>query len=913
MFRTLYKYSLISLLLGTSTLSLAADKDAQKILESIDIPYEKFTLDNGLRVIVHSDHNVPVVNVSVWYHVGSKDEPVGRTGFAHLFEHLMFNGSKNYTQDFMQGLKGTGASNINGNTTADRTLYYETVPTNVLDRTLWLESDRMASLNITQALLEEQRAVVKNEKRQQDNNLYGPIRNIIQAGVFPEGHPYNHTPIGAMDDLNAATLDDVKSWYSKYYGATNTVLVLAGDITVEKAKELTQKYFSHVPVGTEIHRIKEQIPNRVQPVYEEKTAKIKKPEINRIWVAPSRGDKESLLLQVATSYLTGGKDAPLVKALVDTKLAKSVRFVVKKEEIASQVSLDISFNDLTKQSEVEQIIRDELNAFIKNGMSKKALAKIKKRMLLGVARSLESLPSKRTMLAEAELYSGDPSFYKTKLQWLVDITPEDLSKVVDKWLGNNFYQLTLKPKNKKLTVKKDQADRSAIPEIGKPAKLVFPEVQEAQLDNGMKVVFVERNTVPFVQVRWTFEGGTLAEVGYPAGTSQLTGSLFKVENKNYDQTELAEELAELGSSINVNAAMEWFTVSSTMPTTEIDDTLEIAADVLQTAKFPAKELEKKRAKMLDNLRSPNSKSKMLKNNLLRKAIYGESHPYGIQNNRMGTEKDILAVTRDDLVNYYQSFIRPENGTIFVAGDTTLAEILPKLNDTFGDWEVDAKAKPVPKMPMVSAPEKAKVYLVNKPNAGQTKLSIGMLAPSKIADDRLPYDTFVSALGGGFTSRLSQNLREDKGWSYSARARSSGRQGQRLMTIGTSVQTDKTKESIIEIQKELTQLATTKPVSQSEADAIIAKRLASLPASLSTTTSLLNSMLGHFQMGEPINGVTLFEQRYSKVTLEAVQEAINKHVDQKQMIWVIQGDLSKIEKDVRALALGDVEVIDVDKL
>jgi zinc protease len=466
---------------------LAATSALAAEVPDVDIPYQKFVLDNGLTVIVHEDRKAPIVAVSVWYKVGSKDEPPGKTGFAHLFEHLMFNGSENYNDEFFKPFEQVGATNQNGTTWFDRTNYFQNVPTPALDMALWLESDRMGHLlgAVTQEKLDNQRGVVQNEKRQGDNQPYGLVEYRVLEGLYPEGHPYRHSTIGSMADLDAAALEDVHQWFKDYYGAANTVLVLAGDLDAATGKALAEKYFGDIPAGPPVKRMQSWVPDRSHDTFEIMYDRVPQVRSYRYWSVPGRTTRERFLLELAASVLGNGKNSRLYQALVyQNQLAVNVGVGVEEHQLASMFSIDVTLKPEATLEQVNSILDRELAKFLAEGPTAEELERVKTGINAGVVRGLEQIGGfggKATALAQGELYAGNPTFFRTSLRWLNEASSDEVRNAARTWLSDGRYKLDVLPYGD-YTVAESTVDRSTgLPPVGEMPDLVFPQVQRAEL------------------------------------------------------------------------------------------------------------------------------------------------------------------------------------------------------------------------------------------------------------------------------------------------------------------------------------------------------------------------------------------------------------------------------------------------
>ncbi|MDH3533697.1 MAG: insulinase family protein, partial [Gammaproteobacteria bacterium] len=498
----------------------------------IDIPFDKFRLDNGLTVVVHEDRKAPIVAVGVWYKVGSKDEPPGKTGFAHLFEHLMFNGSENYNDEYFKPFEQVGATAMNGTTWFDRTNYFQNVPTSALDMALWMESDRMGHLLgvITQEKLDNQRGVVQNEKRQGENQPYGLVEYRVLEGLFPAGHPYRHSTIGSMEDLDAASVDDVHQWFKDYYGAANAVLVLAGDIDAATARPLVEKYFGDIPAGPPVRQLKAWVPERSHDTFETLYDRVPQVRSYRYWAVPGRIMEQRYLLELAASVLGSGKNSRLYQALVyRNQLAVSVSVSVEAHQLASLFSIDVTLKPDASLETVNGIIDAEMARFLAEGPEAEELERAKTKINAGSVRGLERIGGfggKATTLAQGELYAGDPAFFLTGLEWINAASPKAVQAVAADWLSDGRYQLDVLPFGEYATAAPG-VDRSlGLPAVGDMPDLAFPDIQRAELANGLQVVLAERHTVPVVNIALQFDAGYAADTFGKLGASSFTMAML---------------------------------------------------------------------------------------------------------------------------------------------------------------------------------------------------------------------------------------------------------------------------------------------------------------------------------------------------------------------------------------------------
>jgi zinc protease len=880
----------------------------------ITIPYEEFRLENGLRVVVHEDRKAPLVAVSVWYHVGSKDEPKGRTGFAHLFEHLMFNGSENVDGEWFEPLDEVGATDANGNTWFDRTAYFQTVPTTALDRVLFMESDRMGHLlgAVTQAKLDEQRGVVQNEKRQGDNQPYGKMEYPTLAGMFPAGHPYAHSTIGSMEDLDAADLETVKNWFRDYYGAANAVLVIAGDIDVKTVREKVEKYFGDIPSGPPLTRAEANAPkldvNKREIMYD----RVPQVKIDRNWVAPGRTSKDAVLLTLAAEVLGGGKTSRLYQRLVyDLELATSATAGLQDQELLSFYSVTVDPKTETDPAKVEAEMEKVLADFLAKGPTKAELDRAKTSIEAGVLRGLEKVGGfggKAVTLAEGALYADDPGFVVKQLDWLKTATPAEVLAAAREVMNAGYYQLTVLPFPDYSTVPSAVDRKAGIPVVTSTPDLVFPAVEEATLKNGVKIVLANRPTVPVINISIQFDAGYASDAaGAKLGAASFAGSMLDEGTRRRTALAIAEELEGLGATLGVSSNLDMTGVTLSALKSNLAASLDVMADVIRNPAFDQSEIDKLRARWLAGIEQEKANPVQLALRLLPPLMYGEGHAYGVPFTGSGTPESIKSLTRDDLLNFHQTWLRPDNATIFVTGDATMAEIKPALEKAFGDWRGPSAQIPTKNIAEVARPENGRVILVDKPGSEQTLILAGEVSPPASAPNYIALNAMNDILGGQFTARVNMNLREDKHWAYGAYTFFQDARGQRPYLVYAPVQTDKTKESIAELLKELNSYKTARPATPAELKRAIELNTRSLPGSYETSGDLLGALVSSNRFGRPWNYPATLKEQYEALSLDDIKAAAAEAVHPEGLVWIIVGDRAKIEAGVASLGLGPIEV------
>jgi zinc protease len=879
------------------------------------IPYDQFTLGNGLRVVVHTERKAPVVSVAVWYHVGSKDERPGRTGFAHLFEHLMFNGSQHFNDEWFRPMEEIGATDVNGTTWFDRTNFYQTVPKTALDRVLWMESDRMGYLTgaIDQAKLDEQRGVVLNEKNEGDNQPYGQMEHHVLEGLFPPGHPYRWDTIGSKEDLDAAKVDDVKEWFKTWYGPSNAVLVLAGDIDLATAKPLVEKYFGEIPPGNPVARRTAWVPQKSENTRDVIFDRVPQARISRNWAVPGYRTRDSLLLGLAADIIGGGKTSRLYKALVfDRTIATSASLGVQDQEIASVAEMEINVRAGENVDEAERIGAQTLADFLAHGPTKQELDRAKISSRAGFLRGIEAMSGRATTLAEGLLYADTPGYYKDTLTWLDQATPADVQAVAQKWLGTGWHQVNVLPFGtlKESATKVERG--KGVPAVASTPDLVFPALQEATLGNGIKIILAERPGTPLVEAAIQFDAGSSADPVAKPGLSGLTMNMLDEGAGGKTAIQIAETLEGLGAGIRAGSSLDVSRVRVSALAEKLEPALAVWADVVRRPAFAPADLERLRRNQLAAIAQEKADPQGVALRLLPPALFGASHPYGKPFSGSGTEASIKSITTDDLRAFQATWLRPENATVYVAGGVTMVQIKPLLEKAFGSWPASAVARGI--KPPLAAPPTAKavrVAIIDKPGAPQSFIIAGRIGSAGNAPDYIEQSLANDVLGGAFTARVNMNLREDKHWAYGAYTFYADARGPRPWLIYAPVQTDKTKESIQELLKEVKDFPVTRPATPAEVDRQIKSNVRSLPGAFETVGAVLGRIVGDAALGRPADYVTGLKQKYEAVTPASATAAGAREFRTDDLLWVIVGDRAKIESGIRALNMGTVEIWDED--
>jgi len=880
----------------------------------IDIPYEKFVLDNGLTLLVHEDPKAPIIAVNIWYHVGSKNEKLGKTGFAHLFEHLMFNGSEHYNDDYFQAMERIGATDLNGTTAYDRTNYFQNVPTSALDIALWMESDRMGHLLgvVSQEKLEEQRGVVQNEKRQYENQPYALSDELIQTACFPKGHPYSWTVIGSMQDLNDASLPDVRQWFKTYYGPNNAVLVVAGDITAQTALEKVKQCFGDIPPGPPIAKHQTWTAKRTGTHRQTAQDRVPQARVYRVWNVPPWGSAEGDYLSLVADVLSSGKNSRFYKRLVyDEQIATDVSADASLYEIAGLFQITASAKPGVELSRVEKALDEELKRFLDAGPTGAELTRIKNQYRAGFIRGIERIGGfggKSDILATNMVYGGSPDHYKITLDRVEKATAENLKKTAAKWLSDGDYILEITPFPQLVTTASN-VDRSKLPTPGTPPQVQFPQVQRAELSNGLKLVLAERHSVPIVDLRLLVDAGYAADQFASPGAASLAMDLLDEGTKTRSSLGISKQLQMLGSSLETGAELDACAVHLNTLKDKLDPSLALFADVVLNPSFPEKEFDRLKQETLVRIQQEKMEPVAMALRVFPGLLYGREHPYGLPLTGSGTEESVSKMTRGQLAEFHETWFKPNHATLVITGDITLEEIKPRLEKLFQSW----KAGDVPKKNISTVADKSKpeVYLVDRPGSQHSIIIGGFLALPRANPHEEAIQMMNKILGGDFTSRVNMNLREGKHWSYGAGSAIVPAKGQRMYITYSSVQSDKTADSISEVQKEFQGIVGEKPPTAEEFAKVQSNEVLGLPGSWETISRVASSLEEIVQFNLPDTYYNDYPARITGMKTEDVQQAAQRVVKPNSVVWVVVGDRAKIEESVKAMGLGPITYVDAD--
>ena len=935
----------LALMLSGSVLAAQAPAFAQtaapvsKLVEAVNIPHEKFTLDNGLTVLVHEDRKAPIVAVSIWYGVGSKNEPKGKTGYAHLFEHIMFNGSENAPGDYFEYTKKIGATDLNGTTWLDRTNYFQTVPTTALESALFLESDRMGYLlnAVSKEKLDNQIGVVSNEKRQGDNQPFGLVDYKRSETLFPVGHPYHHDTIGSLEDLSAASLDDMKNWFIDHYGPNNAVLVLAGDINAAQAKPLVEKWFGSIKRGKDVAPVNAPVPTLEKPVKIVMKDKVPTTRIYRNWVVPGLADPDANALYIGMSALGG-----LSSSRLDNILVRQEQSVVGVSAYlipfmhGSLINIQADVKPGGDADAVAKRLDEILADYIATGPTAEEVQRVAASNIAQQIDGLEQVGGfggKAVALAEGQLYVGDSNFYKKELERLATTKPEAVKAAMQKWLTRPVLEIRVEPGERE--VYKEVAagsgsrtgtltspafyappgtedmlvsaplafqDRSKFPEPTGTPSLDFPTVEETTLGNGIKVFFARRAAVPTVRVAVSFNAGYAADPADKRGIASMMSTMMLEGTQTLTSTKLAETEEKLGADVNVGSSLDRTVASLRAVKPNLGLSLDLLADVIKNPAFATNELERVRIQQLTRIKSENNQPQGIAVRRMPPLLYGNAHPYGGPQTGSGYAETVATITRADVANFHQSWIHPEKAEIFVVGDTTLKEIKPMLEQRFGKWKPTAPAAPAKNFSAAIPAPQSKILLIDRPNSPQSLVLAGVVLDAKGSDDLLTLRAANEVFGGDFLSRINMDLRETKGWSYGVRSQVNGAEDRVPFYMFAPVQTNQTGPSVKVLIDQLNDFNGAKPVTAEELEKTIKGNVLELPGSYEQSSAVLGQMQSDRLNKRSFDYAETLAGKYNALTAKALNDEMRAKVDPSKITWLVVGDAAKVKPQLEALGL-----------
>jgi zinc protease len=921
-----------ALTIGTSALArIGAQQSAAPPQDAVPrLEHTTFTLKNGLKVILSQDKRLPMVAVNLWYHVGPANEIPGRTGFAHLFEHMMFQGSKHVAADtHFKLLEAAGASDINGTTDFDRTNYFETVPSNQLELALWIESDRMGYLLdvLDQKALANQRDVVRNERRQSlENQPYGVAEEALYQAIYPKGHPYHGVVIGSHADLQAAQLGDVQEFFRQYYTPNNASLAIVGDFDPAAARKLVEKYFGGLKRVAEVPKITATTP----PIAAEKrltvTDTVQLPRVYMAWLTPAiftPGDAEA---DLAGNILGGGKSSRLYKALVyDKQIAQAVTTTQESLILGSKFTIEATARPGHTVDELEAVINEELKRFIQQGPDAAEMERAKNTIETRIITGLETLGGfggKADRLNSYEHYLGTPDYLGKDLQRYRGATLLAVKRFAEQYLQPaKRIVLFAIPGEKKLAAESPASPdpaaggaqsvnvaepwRKDMPKPGTVKAAQLPTPDRFTLPNGLKVIVSERRELPVVSASLVFASGSGANPADMPGLANFTAAMLDEGTKTRNALQIADETARLGATLATASTMDQSQISVTSLAGQFPRALDLLADVAQNPTFPQEEVERQRASRLATLVAQRSNPSQIAGRVMASALYGPAHPYGYP--ELGTEASNKAVSRAAMENYWKQQLVPGNAALIVVGAVSRKELEALATKAFAGWTGTAAARAKLSTPVGTT---AKLVIVDMPGAAQTQLRVAGLGVPRATPDFEALEVVNTLLGGLFTSRINLNLREDKGYTYGAFSTFAFRQEAGPFFVGAGVRTDATAPAVTEIYNEIRKMRDVE-VSMDELTLGKDSLVRSMPGRFETTSQAAASFATLFVYDLGLDYYAKYIERVVGINAAAAHAAARKHLQPERMLVVAVGDRQKIEAELKKLNLGAAEYRDVD--
>ena len=948
---SLLKFS--TLLIGASLLGActkpeqpSATNSTEQSAQEFVLNYEKITLDNGLEVVFHQDKSDPVTAVALTFHVGSAREIEGRTGFAHLFEHLLFLESENLGKGGLDKMSSRiGGSGANGSTSRDRTNYFQTVPNDALEKMIWAEADKLGFFinTVTDAVLSKEKQVVKNEKRQSyDNRPYGHANYVVDKNLYPEDHPYNWQVIGSLEDLQNATLQDVKDFYKKWYVPNNATLVIAGDFDAEQAKAWVHKYFDEIPRGEEIKPLVDKpaaLTDSKLRMYEDNFAQL--PELRMVWPGVDLFHNDAYALDVLSQYLSEGKVAPLNKILIDDKaLTSNVSMYSSNSEIAGEISIITRAYPGTDLDDVKMAIEEAFTEFEENGISDEDLARIKAGIEASFYNRLSSVLGKAFHLAQYNIFADDPGYVNEDIKKFLAVSKDDVMRVYRQYIKDKAFvstsfvpkgqgELALEgaspanvveeaivantegetfelPADTEYVKTPSSFDRSIEPAYGETPTPPVPEVWHTELSNGLTLYGIENDELPLVEFTLQIDGGLSAESMETAGVANLLAMVLEKGTATKTPEELESALAMLGASIDISANRESIVVYGNTLSKNYQSTLALVKEMLLSPRWDEKEFTLAKQSTLSTIAQQKANPNNIADNAFAALLYGEDHIFSL--NPMGNESTLSNITMDDLKAYYAKYIAPNLTHVHVVGAVSSETVIETMKGWVEGWPT--KAVNLPELKVANTPETSKVYFYDVPGAKQSVLRFGYLAMAETDEDFYPATVMNYKLGGGgFASRLTQSLREGKGYTYGIRSAFSGSDIPGPFIIGSGVRTNVTFESAALVKDILTLY----PDTFSEEDLVNTKSffLKSAARQFETANAKLSLLQKMSRYGWQADIVQTRQNIVQNITIEDIQQLATTYANPDKMIWLVVGDAKTQLPRLAELGFGEPILLNAD--
>jgi len=927
----------ISLSVAISATTFAQTKLIEKVEKKegqIVIPYEKYQLPNGLTLLIHEDHSDPICHVDVTYHVGSAREEIGRSGFAHFFEHMMFQGSDHVGDDQHFKIVSAAGGTLNGTTNTDRTNYFETLPSNQLEVALWLEADRMGFLldAVTQKKFEIQRATVKNERGQNyDNRPYGLVYEKVGRALYPYGHPYAWSTIGDLVDLDRVSVEDLKSFFMRWYGTNNATLTVAGDVTPAQVIPLVEKYFGTLNQCPKVTNQSKDIVVVDKDRYVSYEDNIKQPMLSLVWPSVASGHTDEAAVDAFCYVFGGDKSSTMYQNFIKTQKATEAEASQNNRELAGMIWMEVKAMPDAKLADIEKQLRTDVAAFEKIGITDAQLQQYKNYIEATIIQSLSTVSGKASQLASSQTFYGTPNHLADYLESLKKLTKEDVMRAYNTYVKNKpCVILSVVPKGKSdlaaakdnFTPKatnpadadhkeyqgltyvkaKDNFDRSKQPTPGPNPKLIVPALYSENFSNGLKLMGTVSNEIPTVNIQIAVSCGHRFEERTKAGMANMMAALLDEATEKFTSEAISDELTRLGSNIDIIPGQLEVLINISTLTKNLDATLMLVEEKMFHSKFDKEDFERIKNEQLQAINEQSTKPPVIANNVYAKLIYGENSIMSMP--QIGTAKSVEAITLDDVKAFYKRYFSPNLATAVIVGDVSKDAILPKLA-FLKNW-VSTNAV-LPKDEAITGTEKTKIFLVNKDKAAQSEIRIGYMAmPFDATGDYFKSGIMNFMLGGAFNSHINMNLREDKGWTYGARSNFSGSKYVGPFTAAAGVKADKSDSSVVEFIKEIRAYAT-KGITSEELD--FTKSSLSQAEALKYESPMAKA--GFLKRMLDYNLKPDFVEKQAEIMKNITKEDIDKLASAKlpldKMIITVCGDKEKIQEGLSKLGYEIVEV------
>ncbi|MDT0675863.1 M16 family metallopeptidase [Autumnicola musiva] len=932
-------FMLSLLLMGFFSCKNNGENESKTADASLSIDYEKYELDNGLNVVLHQDKSDPIVSVAIQYGVGSNREKKGRTGFAHLFEHMLFQESENVPQDqFFKKIQDAGGT-LNGGTWQDGTVYYEVVPKNALEMVMWLESDRMGYLinTVTESAFANQQEVVQNEKRQRvDNNPYGHTNWVIDKNLYPDGHPYSWQVIGELEDLQSATVEDVKEFYDKFYGPNNATLVIAGDFDESNTRKMIEKYFGEIKKRQEVEPLQTQtvLLDETKRLYHEDNFATA-PQLNMVWPAVEQYNKDAYALDFLGEVLSDGKESPLYEVLVKEKELTSQPYAFNgADQIAGKFRISVTANAGVDLDSVEAGIEEAFALFEKEGVTERDIERIKAGQETDFYNGISSVLGKSFQLAQYDVFTGNPGYIEKDIENIKAVTKEDVMRVYNKYIKDKPFILTsFVPKdemdliaensekaevveeeiteNVKTEIAENQQeikktpsefDRSVQPEMGETPQLSIPESWTVELDNQMEVYGIEQNELPLVNFSMVIDGGHLLDDLDKNGVANLMTDIMMEGTANKTPAELEEEIDLLGANIYMYTTDESIVIRGNTLARNFNKTMNLVQEILMEPRWDEEELARIKTSTINSIKRSDADPNAIADRVYDKVLYGENHPLAYPT--LGTVESVQEITMEDLKNHYNQYFSPSVARFHVVGDVSESEALAAVEGLKENWK--AKEVTIPEFEIKNERDKASLYFVDVPNAKQSVINIGYIAIPRTDEDFFPAEVMNYKLGGSFSGNVNLILREEKGYTYGARSGFSGTKIPGTFTASSSVRTNTTGESVEIFRDEIAKYkdGITKEDLEFTKNALIKSNA----RRFETQGSLLGMLQEMSAYDLDPKYIENEEEIIGGMTLEQHKELANKYLDESKMAYLVVGDASTQFQQFREIGFDEVKLL-----